>query len=80
MGEDSLLLQLGVGGIFAFIIIKEVLTLVLKFLAKKKNGQNEAIPPLSQYAMSDLFTLLRDTKAEIDELFDDDWKLVEDDS
>jgi len=55
----DLLLQLGVGGIFAFIIIKEVLTIVFK--NKRNGGPSRATTP-------DMFAILRDTQTLVREL------------
>lgn len=40
---DSSITQIGIGGIFAILIIKEVLSFVKGFRNGKKNGENEAI-------------------------------------
>jgi hypothetical protein len=58
---DELLTQLGVGGIFALLIIREV----LGFLSKRKergngNGNGNGKPAMTAAVQSDLFQLLRE--------------------
>ena len=57
MGESNIIMQLGVGGIFAIMVIK----IVLDFIKEKKNGNGKVVP---DNVAKDLFTHFEDQKIE----------------
>ena len=63
--SGSLLMELGVAGILIYLVLREMLTQLFKFLDKKK-GEDGRGPAAASFR--DVFGLLRDMRAHVAEL------------